>query len=255
MDRKKVVMQDDTDSPAGSKTYENQDSRMYHDITKPDGDYLHPLGATGVADQFKDERIEAGEFPEFNPTRIELIETVKYWAREAVRSEFSMFLANCAFSEKVSVRSFANSRIAGIGALLGEDEVQKLVEEVRNKFGEGEDPRTWRIFLHGTDEERKQVQEEWEEFFDEPDSVQLARDAVYHLMTRVGTLAILFANEPDLTKARACDGLAFSILEVLDGFFLDVPRLRLVTEQRVVINENLSLSKLWLPFDTPGLRL
>jgi len=110
---------------------------------------------------------EAVEVPDFVPTRHELIQIVKYWAKERVDNAWFFFVTGQTGSSEWRINLFAERRIDRIAEILGEDEVEKAIDEVFAEFGEKQDKRIWEIFLNGTEEQQEAVQEEFQRAFDE----------------------------------------------------------------------------------------
>lgn len=101
----------------------------------------------------------AEEIAGFVPTRHELLLLVRHWAETAVGTEFKVFWTAQTGSTEIRLQPYAWNRINRIGNLLGNC-VEKIVEEVYEEYGRGQDPRVWQVFLYGTQEERKAVQDE-----------------------------------------------------------------------------------------------
>jgi hypothetical protein len=102
----------------------------------------------------------AVEVPAFVPTRHELIQLAKYWAGVEIDLEFSWFVYQATGSSEIRRGPFASRRIARIAEALGEEAVAEAVRQAYNEFAKGIDPRTWSIFLNGTPEERRVLQDE-----------------------------------------------------------------------------------------------
>jgi hypothetical protein len=136
-------------------------ARMEVNVANADNKFLEPLAAgpftIGCVDEVNGSG--AAEIPEFNATRHELLQLVKYWAQAALDSEYWVFVTSQIGSTDLRVQPFAYNRISRIASLLGEAEVQKVVAQVEKEFGEAQDPKVWEIFLHGTADERRQLQE------------------------------------------------------------------------------------------------
>lgn len=106
---------------------------------------------------------DAAEVEGFVPTRHELLELVKYWAKIAINTDYECFLYAYSGSTEMRLSSFAWRRVARIGDLLG-DAVDRALDEVYEEFANKENKRHWAVFLHGTDEERIALQDEiWRE--------------------------------------------------------------------------------------------
>jgi hypothetical protein len=101
----------------------------------------------------------AEEVQGFVPTRHELIELAKYWAKVDLEIAWSCFCSMGNGGREIRLGPFAWRRVERIAALLG-DVVYAAVDEVREDFGKSIDRREWNIFLNGTPEEKEAVQEE-----------------------------------------------------------------------------------------------
>ena len=83
-----------------------------------------------------------GEVQGFTPLEVELVELVKFWAREAIEMEFSQW-ANGIYggSEGRTVR-MGWFRVSQIEKLIGEDEVKEAIEtvlaKIKDKYGTDE---------------------------------------------------------------------------------------------------------------------
>ena len=136
-------------------------------VANVDNKCLEPLAAgcfvIGSIDEING--ADATEVPEFKPTRHELIHLVKYWKKRALDSEYWVFLSGQIGSTDIRMPPFAYRRISRIAALIGEDEIRKVVHEVETEFSKSQNPKAWNIFLHGTSQEREQIQEEFHRGF------------------------------------------------------------------------------------------
>jgi len=103
---------------------------------------------------------DSAEMPEFVPTRHELVQLAKYWATLDLDDLFDFFLYGQTGSSEWRRVAFARRRICRIATVLGEEEVQKAVEEAEKEFSKTIDPRAWAIFKNGTPEEREAFQDE-----------------------------------------------------------------------------------------------
>jgi hypothetical protein len=96
------------------------------------------------------------EFP-FLPTRHELQQLVRYWARRILEVDWFQFIYG--FSDPISWRdkALARRRIASIAEVLGDTAVRQEIEYVRHRFSLLCDQRYWVIFNSGTKEEKERV--------------------------------------------------------------------------------------------------
>jgi len=98
--------------------------------------------------------------PDFVPTRYELIELAKYWATIALDLRFDYFLYTQTGSSEWRRDAFASRRVGRIGEILGQDEINKVIDQVYEEYGKKQDARAWAIFMNGTPEEQKAFQDE-----------------------------------------------------------------------------------------------
>jgi hypothetical protein len=96
---------------------------------------------------------------EFTPTPREVLELARYWANLRLDYEYFSFLHACEGSDWTRERLLASHRLSRIADVLGKEQVQKIIEEVYDKFGKDNDPHDWNVFLHGTKEQWEQVQD------------------------------------------------------------------------------------------------
>ena len=109
----------------------------------------------------------AEEIHGFVPTRHELLQLVKYW--EDVYLDYAMmwFFYATAGSDWLRKQSFARHRIGRIADILGDDEVNKAIDEVCSKMREQIGDRYWEIFISGDKAQREAVWEEEQKRVDE----------------------------------------------------------------------------------------
>ena len=125
-------------------------------VTNSDNDWLEPMY------EFLDEVDGPGaeEIRVFISTRNELIQLVKYWAKVKIDLNYFMFLYQQTGSDWRRETSFAEFRIGHIAKIIGNDEVDKAVEEAYAEFGERQDKRYWDIYLNGTEEQQDEIKNE-----------------------------------------------------------------------------------------------
>lgn len=111
---------------------------------------------------------DSAEMPDLVPTRHELIQLLKYWARLRRKHLFGFSLYGQTGSNESRLHAFAGRRINRIATVLGEEEVQKAIEEAEQEFSKTVDSRVWAIFKNGTPEEREAFQDEVLRSFPEP---------------------------------------------------------------------------------------
>ncbi len=117
-------------------------------VTNSDDDWLDEFNGPG-----------AEEIQGFVPTRHELIQLVKYWAKVELDLNYFMFIDSTTESDWLRQTSFAQRRIGRIAELLCDDEVNKTIDEVYAEIRKTFDKRHWDIFLNGSEEQREAVRE------------------------------------------------------------------------------------------------
>lgn len=130
-------------------------------VRNADNSGLGPIGQgiiIGYVDQVNGSGAE--EFEGFVPTRYELIQLAKHWAKVAIDIEYFWFCYEQPSSSEIRLRPFAWRRVNRIADVLGDEAVQKAVDAAYEEYGKRQDARTWNIFLNGTPEERKALQDE-----------------------------------------------------------------------------------------------
>jgi len=95
----------------------------------------------------------------------ELLTLAKFWTQEALDIQFFEFLSS---TSEVKDRSYAWHQVSCISALLGDDVVNKAVEEATQTFGKSRDPRAWEIFMHSDEAAQQAFQYEVQLKLDEP---------------------------------------------------------------------------------------
>ena len=105
-------------------------------------------------------QIKTLEVPDFNPTREELIQIIKYWAEEILRMDYESFLDGCWCGSQTHLQIFGVHQINRIKEVLGKEAVKQAISETNTKFAEAQDKRLWDIFVNGTKEQWDAVQEE-----------------------------------------------------------------------------------------------
>jgi len=110
--------------------------------------------------------------PEFVPTRYELIQLAKYWATIVIDLRFDYFLYTGTGSSEWRLDAFASRRVGRIGEILGQDEINKVIDQAYEEYGKERDPRAWSIFLNGTTQEQEAFQDEIQQKISE----QIERD-------------------------------------------------------------------------------
>jgi len=128
----------------------------------PDSEGLGFWGNRGFTIGYVDEvnGPNSAEMPEFVPTRYELAQLAKYWATIVIDLRFDYFLYTGTGSSEYRLSAFANRRVARIAEILGEEEINKVIDQAYEEYGKERDPRAWSIFLNGTPEEKEAFQDE-----------------------------------------------------------------------------------------------
>ena len=124
-------------------------SHVKHVVHNADNDGLGPVAGNGFVIGYVDKVNGPGsaEHPDFVCTCHELRQLVKYWTREILDIRWFYFLYGQTGSTEIRVGPYANSRIARIEEELGEEQVDRAVEEAREEFRKEQDQRLWEIFV------------------------------------------------------------------------------------------------------------
>ncbi len=127
-----------------------------------DNNYLMPLRGRGFLIGAVDEVNGRGakEVPDFVPTRHELLQLLNFWVKEALDYEYFEFLYAQTGSTELRLIPYAWRRVNRIGELLGEERAKKAVEKAYAEFGKNKNQRDWEIFMHGSSEDSKALQDE-----------------------------------------------------------------------------------------------
>jgi hypothetical protein len=102
----------------------------------------------------------AEEVRNFVPTRHELIQLVKYWAKIGIDIDYFWFCYQQTGSTEMRRGPYAWRRVKRIADILGVEVVKEAIDEACEEYGKDQDPRAWNIFLNGTSEERRVLQDE-----------------------------------------------------------------------------------------------
>ena len=115
-----------------------------------DNERLYPSGNEKLIFGYMDEvnGTVAVEVSGFIPTRQELIQLVKYWAKMKIDVEYFMYVHQQTGSDLLSEKSFAEYRIGRIAKILGDDEANKAVQEAYTEFGGDQDKQLWDKFMN-----------------------------------------------------------------------------------------------------------
>lgn len=101
---------------------------------------------------------DAAEVAGFTVTRHELIAVMAIWLEVAINIDYEEFLTDAITGSDMRRRAFAWSRVFRITKLLGSDTLDRVGAEVLVRLAQHATARYWKTFLHGTDEERREVQ-------------------------------------------------------------------------------------------------
>jgi len=102
----------------------------------------------------------AVEVQDFAPTRHELIQLVKYWAKDLIEVQYDGFFIGPEFSIDLRLDAFPRKRISRIAEVLGEEAVRQAIDQVYAEIGEKQDQRLkslWEEFLNGNREQWDEV--------------------------------------------------------------------------------------------------
>ena len=106
------------------------------------------------------EQFDVASAADYNPTREEFIQIVKYWAQEVLEVQYFQFGTGQYCGRDSRLIRFARERCDRIAEVLGQEAVYQAIDEVYAKFGEKQDQTIWNIFLNGTKEQWDAVQME-----------------------------------------------------------------------------------------------
>src|ERR1019366_5859431 len=90
----------------------------------------------------------------------ELIQLGEYWTTIVIDLRFDYFLYTQTGSSEWRLDAFAWRRVGRIGEILGQDQINKVIDQAYEEYGKKQDPRAWSIFLNGTPEEQAAFQDE-----------------------------------------------------------------------------------------------
>ena len=122
-------------------------------VVNRDNEWLEPCGPIGRVQEVNGET--AKEVPDFVPTSHELTVLVEYWAAQIIDYNFFLFCYEQTCSQKCRRSDFGQRRVNRIESLIGEAAVQRAIDKALDEYGRGDDSEAWRVFRHGTDEERR----------------------------------------------------------------------------------------------------
>jgi hypothetical protein len=138
------------------------------DVRGNDGELLGPMKAgpflIGCVDEVNGQG--AQEVSGYPLTRHELLILVRHWYEADLDNDIFCFLHQCSGSREIRIGPYASRRLARIKAILGEDAVQKVVDQVLAEMRKDLGAETWQIITEGTEEERDRLQEEVQQAFE-----------------------------------------------------------------------------------------
>lgn len=111
------------------------------------GYFLCAVGKVGYVDEVNGPG--AKECPDYVPTQHELRELAKYWMREKLSAESSMFLDDQIGSDEMRISSFANRRLCRIEQIISEETINKVFGEVEEEMRKHWGDELWEIFKTG----------------------------------------------------------------------------------------------------------
>ena len=103
----------------------------------------------------------AKEMSGFVPTRHELLELARHWLEKVLKISYSWFITAQTGSREIRLEPYAMGRVSRIAALVGQEAVREIEDEVFAEFQQKVDPRHWDIFLRGDKKQREEVREEF----------------------------------------------------------------------------------------------
>ena len=96
----------------------------------------------------------ATEIRGFVATKHELLVLAKHWLETLLEDEYYQYFYGYRGSQEMRRIAFACRRISRIGKWVGEEEIDRLREEVKTKFVESVGPRLWNAFEHDEELQR-----------------------------------------------------------------------------------------------------
>jgi len=98
------------------------------------------------------------DYPALLPCELRLL--LRFWIKVAIDLDYYRFLTGNVDGSDTQCRDLAWGGIEEIQRILGQEEVESTLAEVREQQGQYEDPRYWNVFWDGTPEEKEITQEE-----------------------------------------------------------------------------------------------
>ncbi len=105
----------------------------------------------------------AEEIMGFTATRHELLELVRFWFREYMEVRTFCFLYAMSGSTEWRTSIYSQNRLSRLEEAIGTEAFQEVIEQVEKEFESKLGAREWRIFKHGSKEEREMLQDEIQE--------------------------------------------------------------------------------------------
>ena len=109
------------------------------------------------------------EIPEFVPTRHELIQLVRFWARQVAKTRWFMIMNNSVGSCDRREIAFAWARIDQIADYIDPNALSDAVTAVYEEFGKDKNPHLWKYFCTGDVEALNAYEEALEANNQEPE--------------------------------------------------------------------------------------
>jgi hypothetical protein len=107
------------------------------------------------------------ECEEYRPTRYELEQLARFWAKEILDIQVFWFYYAQSGSTEIRLEPYARTRLHRIRQTLGKDTVKAIVDAVRDQERQRMGEEDWRIFSEGTEEEVKAFQDKIQRQLDE----------------------------------------------------------------------------------------
>lgn len=102
--------------------------------------------------------IHRDAYPSLLPHELRVL--LRFWIKVAVDIDYYRFLTGNVDTDDLHGRDLAWERVDAIRKVLGLEEEERTLAEVREELGRYEDPRYWNVFWDGTDAEKKTAQKE-----------------------------------------------------------------------------------------------
>ena len=107
---------------------------------------------------FTERDIDQNQYPNLLLSELQVL--LRAWIRVAIDIDYYRFLTGNVDSDDLHCRDLAWEHVDAIQKILGQEEEERALAEVRQELGRFEDPRYWAVFWDGTAEEKRAAQEE-----------------------------------------------------------------------------------------------